>query len=183
MPFVNWLTKLNGPLNKEFVTTNFFYSEGKLYYRKTNRLAGQNSATNGYYSTRIWGKHVCTHVLIWIYHFDQIPDGHQVDHIDRNPLNNMIENLRLATPTQNRLNRTATRTNKLGVKGVCWHRQNKKYVARIGINGSKIFLGYFDDLNEAALAYENASAKYHGAFNPSAHRLITAAEAQPGTEM
>jgi hypothetical protein len=43
---------------------------------------------------------------IWIWHHGDIPDGLLVDHIDRNPFNNRIENLRLAHPVQNQWNRT-----------------------------------------------------------------------------
>jgi len=184
MAFYGWLLKSEGPIDKEFLVANFYYLDGRLFYKKNDRLAGQRSATNGYYTTKIKGKYYCTHVLIWMMHFGSIPKGLEVDHIDRNSLNNKIDNLRLATSRQNKLNRSAIRNSRTGVKGVSWHKGNKKYVARITHYGEKMLLGYFDEIQDAQKAYEEASLKYHGEFNPASlmaiQRLIDADTAPKG---
>lgn len=84
----------------------------------------------------------------------------QIDHIDRNPLNNCRNNLRSATNGQNRANSKGS--SKCGFKGV--HLKSNRWYAQITINKKKIYLGYFDTPVEAHLAYCEAAKKYHGEF-------------------
>lgn len=88
----------------------------------------------------------------------------QVDHKDRNPLNNTKENLRLCTPTQNQYNSKRHKHNTSGFKGVDFYKQSQKWRARIKINGKSIELGLYDDIADAAEAYKEAARKYHGEF-------------------
>lgn len=87
-----------------------------------------------------------------------------VDHIDRNGLNNCRTNLRLATPSQNLYNQKRRRDNTSGCKGIYWNKQNKKWDVRIHVNSERIYLGFYDDLNEAKEVYRQAALKYHGEF-------------------
>jgi len=98
--------------------------------------------------------------LIWMMHFGDIPKGKQIDHIDRNRLNNRIENLRLVTPSQNSQNRTY-RANKTGVVGVSWYSPERRWNAQIGINGRLIYLGRFKTFVEAVDARKAAEQKYY----------------------
>ena len=78
------------------------------------------------------------------------PKGMQVDHHNGNGLYNLKKNLRLATNQQNQFNRKhPQKNNKLGIKGVQWHKRIKKFTAQIRINGNKIHLGYFNVLGDA----------------------------------
>jgi hypothetical protein len=86
------------------------------------------------------------------------------DHQNRNKLDNRRGNLRSATDSQNQHNQGTRRNNTSGYKGVCWHKRDKKWQARICVNGKYIYLGYYDDSKEAALAYNEAALKYHGEF-------------------
>jgi hypothetical protein len=88
--------------------------------------------------------------------------GEEVDHINRNGLDNRRENLRLATRSQNMANKTVYLTNKLGVKGV--YLRNNRYRAQIQVEGRKIMLGTFDTLDEAREAYKQAAVKHFGEF-------------------
>jgi len=90
--------------------------------------------------------------------------GEIIDHIDGNKLNNMKENLRICTTSQNMMNRPAPISNTSGFKGVWWHKRANKWTAGIELKGKQIHLGSFDFKKEAAKAYNNAAIKYFGEF-------------------
>ncbi len=90
--------------------------------------------------------------------------GFQVDHINRNGLDNRKENLRFATPSQNLCNRDKQSNNKSGFKGVHWNTQKKKWCAEIRFNGKKKHLGFFADPKEASEAYEKSAKETHKEF-------------------
>ena len=114
-----------------------------------------------YRRIRIKGKKYGAHRLAWLYMTGEWPPR-QIDHIDGNALNNRFENLRLATPAQNLVNRGAHKNNKLGIKGVSKFRN--KYKAQIQARGQKIHLGCFKTPEEASAAYTKAAEKYFGVF-------------------
>jgi len=88
--------------------------------------------------------------------FGRPPKGYEVDHHDTNPLNNRKNNLRLATRQQNSMNRK--------VKGYFWHKDYKKWEAKIMIDNKIIPLGYFDKEQDAIKARREAEIKYFGKF-------------------
>jgi hypothetical protein len=90
--------------------------------------------------------------------------GLEVDHIDGNGLNNCRNNLRLASPSENRRNQRKRSDNSSGFKGVSWYPQRGKWRALIGINGKIKHLGYFLTAEEAHQAYCLASAEIHREF-------------------
>jgi len=63
--------------------------------------------------------------LIFLYHHGYLPKF--VDHIDGNKKNNRIENLREATKSQNAMNQKVSTRNTSGIKGVMWHKRDKKW--------------------------------------------------------
>ena len=84
------------------------------------------------------------------------PDGVEVDHENRNGLDNRKSKLRLITRNGNA--RNCVRKNKSGVKGV-EKSKSGKFRARIYINGKKKHLGTFDNLEDAGKIYQNACNK------------------------
>lgn len=88
----------------------------------------------------------------------------EVDHKDRNRLNNRRDNLRPATRSENMMNQGLKSTNSTGYKGVSFYRSTGKYRAQIQYRGNKIFLGYYTDVVEAAKAYDKAAKHYHKDF-------------------
>lgn len=92
------------------------------------------------------------------------PEGLEIDHWDRNGLNNRRGNLRLATPEENRRNQGLSVKNRSGFKGVGWDKDAGKWRARIMVKSKLIHLGMFDIKEDAAAAYAKASAELHGEF-------------------
>lgn len=95
--------------------------------------------------------------------------GEQVDHINRDKLDNRRENLRIATGSQNQHNKAAILLRKgketsSVYKGVSWNRKKRKWWVGIAVNGKTIHVGRFNDEVEAAKAYDEAARRLHGEF-------------------
>lgn len=75
-----------------------------------------------------------------------------VDHIDGNKVNNRIENMRVCTAQQNSFNHNLHKSNKSGINGVYWDKRINKWVARAKLNYKNIWIGYYDNLEDAAKA-------------------------------
>ena len=99
-------------------------------------------------------------------HYGPVPRGMLVDHRDRNPFNNKLSNLRLATTGQNNSN-SRLRYNVSGLKGVTWEKREKRsgrWVAQIVTGRKRILIGRFRDKYDAARAYDAAAERFHGEF-------------------
>ena len=94
----------------------------------------------------------------------QVPG--EIDHINRNQLDNRKGNLREVTSSHNKMNRGKQANNTVGYKGVTAIRTKNsvKYMAQIGVASEHKYLGVYDSKIEAALAYNKAAKKYHGEF-------------------
>jgi hypothetical protein len=89
------------------------------------------------------------------------PEGlPEVDHIDRNPLNNRADNLRWASRSLNSLNRRTW--GKCCYRGVTWNKQCSKYVAQICHHGQHVYLGLYDTPEEAASVYDCHARELRG---------------------
>lgn len=144
------------------------YRDGHLWWRhpKQGRRLSKPAGgvdENGYGIICIDGIRYKTHRLVWLYVYGVWPDG-LVDHIDGNPSNNDVSNLREASQSENLRNRGAQSNNKSGFKGVCWDSRKKRWLSQIAINGKNKHLGYFQTVEEAHSAYCRGSTKYHGDF-------------------
>ena len=89
------------------------------------------------------------------------PKGMQVDHINGNGLDNRKCNLRICTKSDNAKNRRLNKNSKSGFKGVSPRKSKKSpWVAQI----SGRLIGYYDDPEEAAKAYDEEAKKEYGEF-------------------
>jgi len=162
------MTKLKTLPSQKKLQELFDYKDGQLYWKERINSSIDLSKPagfigyGGYRSIRIEGKDYRAHRLVWKYHYGKDPKEF-IDHIDGNRVNNNIENLREATKQQNNFNRGPHKNNKLGIKGVSKHRN--KYTARIEINGKEKYLGFFDTIEEARLAREEAEIKFFKEFS------------------
>lgn len=71
--------------------------------------------------------------------------GQEIDHINRNPLDNRRGNLRFCSRSENNHNRGVNKNNKSGYTGVYWHKGAKKWLAQIMLDRKRINIGLFDD--------------------------------------
>ncbi len=135
-------------------------SDGRLYWRGKPKKE-RTSKADGRYTIFIDGVCRQEHRVVWLWHYGEWPK-HCIDHIDRNPLNNRIENLRDITLSENKQNQLAQKNNASGFKGV-WKTNVKSgsWIAEITHNGRRIYLGYFKTPTEAYEAYKKAAAIYH----------------------
>jgi hypothetical protein len=89
-------------------------------------------------------------------------DRYQVDHRNRDTLDNRRSNLRIANHSQNGSNSKLYNNNTSGYRGVTVSRDG--WMARIVVGGETIFLGRFSSKKRASAAYREAAIKYHGEF-------------------
>lgn len=94
---------------------------------------------------------VLEHVAIWALHYGEYPDC-DIDHIDGNGLNNNIDNLKLATHSENMHNKGKYKTNKSGHSGIHWYKKYCKWVATGTHDGAKKTIGYYESLEDAVQA-------------------------------
>lgn len=91
------------------------------------------------------------------------PKGHELDHKDRNGINNRSKNLRVVTHDQN-IKNYGSIGGSSNYKGVSWSKQARKWRAQLRINYKQTHLGYFDSEKEAAIVYDNAAYKNSGVY-------------------
>jgi len=145
------------PTKKE-ILDKFDFINGSLI-RKDNGYGGYKR-NDGYIFQRICGIPFGVHRLIFF-----IVNGfwpYQVDHKNGIRWDNHPDNLRAATHAQNCMNR-ATRA-KSGVKGCYWNELRKKWMVQVSIDGKRKTIGYFHSLDDAKIAFENASLESYGEF-------------------
>jgi hypothetical protein len=92
------------------------------------------------------------------------PDGMEVDHINRDPLDNRRSNLRLVTKTQNMRNRGVNRNSSTGLKGVCRGSRGRGWRAHIGVGSGAMELGTYATPEQASLAYDCVALAYFGEY-------------------
>jgi hypothetical protein len=119
--------------------------------------------SKGYLMVSIHGRDMLAHRVIWLMTTGEWPDR-DIDHEDGDGLNNQLSNLRLATESQNLANSKKRSDNSTGWKGVSFNKGFGRYIAQIGANGKKYYLGHFATAEDAHAAYVEAAKKYHGEF-------------------
>lgn len=130
------------------------------------KVAG-TARKNGYRLISLPGfGQIMAHRLAWIYIHGLTIGGAEIDHKDGNPANNAIENLRLATSSQQKQNKGVQSNNRSGLKGAYYHacHKGKKWRSQIKVGSDLIFLGYFHTAEEAHSAYVRAASEHFGEF-------------------
>ena len=150
----------------------FEYRDGRLHHRTASRgrkIGDPIGSVNGtgYRRVGTGGKYYTEHALVYLMHHGYIPA--EIDHINGIRDDNRIENLRAVTRSQNQYNKGKCRNNTSGHRGVSWHKATGKWFVRISLNNRNKSMGYYDDLELAALIAEEARLKYYGQYAQGAN--------------
>ncbi len=169
----------------DYVKSLFRYKDGKLFWQErprkhfptymswktwNGRFSGKEAGGPHYYPERdairwtikIDKQGIRRHAIVWAIH-----NGYwakEIDHKNRDPSDDRIENLRECTNSQNNANQRRRSDNKSGFKGAYWCNRGKRWCAMISFNGKNKYLGGFDTPEEAHLAYVKAARELFGEF-------------------
>lgn len=91
----------------------------------------------GYYRTKLHGKEIAAHRIVWELHNSEIPVDMQVDHIDGVRTNNELSNLRLASISENLQNQKLNSKSTTGIKGLSWSNKNQYWRGSIQLKGKR----------------------------------------------
>ncbi len=120
--------------------------------------------SGGYFDIRLFDLLHRAHRLAWIHAVGPIGQL-QIDHINGVKTDNRIENLRVVTQLENGKNQRLGVNSTTGICGVCWDKQHKKWRAQIVVQGQRILLGVFTDIEEAASVRREAEKRF--GFHPN----------------
>jgi len=118
--------------------------------------------SDGYIQLTFQRSNYKAHRLMWILRNGPIPDGLEVDHIDGDRSNNLDSNHRLGTRSQNARNIIAMKSNTSGHTGISPH--CGKWVVHIRLNKKPTHVGYYETIEEAIEARDEAWALHYGEF-------------------
>jgi len=152
-------TKLRELLDYNPDTGIFIWKVNPCKNKKAGIEAG--SIATGYRTIKVLKKRYQAHRLAWLYVYGEMPLK-LIDHINGNPLDNRIVNLREATNYENSQNIYKPQTNNTsGFLGITYMPKKKKWRAKITVEGKRLSLGYYKTPEDAHKAYIEAKRKYH----------------------
>ena len=122
--------------------------------RWNKRYAGTTAGADmfGYLQVKIFDRNMLAHRIIWVMVHGYWPE--EIDHINGNPSDNRLVNLRHASRTENARNQKRHCTNTSGRTGVHWNRFTQYWVASIRNKDRTLYLGSYDEFQEAVAARE-----------------------------
>ena len=122
------------------------YENGDIINVKTNRILKKSKDNLGYYKVILYNddnkKTFRIHRLLGEYYLDKIEGKNIIDHKDGDKENNDLSNLRWCNHSENNRNIKKKSNNKYF--GVIYDKNNKKWITRIRLNGTRICIGSGD---------------------------------------
>ena len=128
--------------------------------RYAEKEAFTAKSLNGYKTGAIFNRNYYAHRVAWAITHSSWPKQ-EIDHVNGNPSDNRLFNIREASRSQNERNKGIRRNNTSGYSGVSPHSQMKKWVASITVDGVQKHLGVFDTVTDAHDAYRSAARNFH----------------------
>jgi len=129
------------------------------------KFAGKEVGTEnsyGHLTVEVEGNTWLAHRLIWLMNFGELPKV--IDHIDRDPKNNRLTNLRVCSQSENSIN---SRRRASGVFSGVQESHPGLWRARLGVRRKRIHLGYFKSREDAEQAYQTALRDTFGDYIPN----------------
>ncbi len=151
-------------------------SHGRVRNNKTSRMMKRILNKEGYYCVWLSKDNMKTtfrvHRLVGFAFLEKKDEHSEVDHIDRNRSNNMLDNLRWATKSDNQRNASKRKDNTSGLAGVHYQKDKCKWVARwfVGTTGRKtksfsVSKYGEDQAKQLAINYRKERAQENGYLN------------------
>lgn len=148
----------------ELISQLFELRDDVLYrrYKLGWKPAKLSNTTGGYLRVGLPNnKQVTVHRVVWLLTYGTLPEKpYEIDHINNDRKDNRIENLRLATKTENQSNRLSNKKSVSQHKGV-YLLKGKYWAAATSFNGVRYYLGLFKTELEAAGAYNTFAEKWN----------------------
>lgn len=135
------------------------YKTQKIWNKRYAGAEAISHYSKGKMCGAIFNKSVYAHRVVWAMHHGYW-NRTDIDHINGNPCDNRIENLRLVSHQENCKNQKLRSTNKTGKMGVDFRKETQKYRARIMVDGKTLNLGEFKEFDKAVKEREEAEIKY-----------------------
>ena len=151
-------SRLKEVINYDPITGIFTWIRSNCNRAKKGNIAGFVDHL-GYSNIGIDKKVYRSNRLAFLYMEGYFPE-YYVDHINRDKLDNKWNNLRHASAACNTINSKKSKRNTSGVVGVGWHKYDKVWESKIGINYKTIHLGTHKDFTDAVRARWKAEKKY-----------------------
>jgi len=130
--------------------------------RRSNIAAGTvifSRHSHGYFQVGVDKKRYLAHRLAWLYVYGEMPE-HEIDHINHDPADNRIKNLRCVTHAENLKNASLQKNNLSGINGVHYDKSRSKWMAHIQVQKKFKNLGRFDSFEDAVFARKTAEIRY-----------------------
>lgn len=119
--------------------------------------------THGYRIITYRGEKYRSGKLAWLYMTGEWPTQ-EIDHDDRDKVNDRWSNLFDRSRSENALNRDLQSNNFSGTRGIHFDTGRGKWCVQVKKNNVTRFFGRYDDYDEAVIARDEAAVKLHGAF-------------------
>lgn len=146
------------------ITSNLCLFEGRIVRIASGKEPSWINHPNGYKFCSVKNSTIYFHRAIWVLNFGPIQAGMEIDHIDNDPENNNLSNLRLCNRCENNQNTKIRKDNTSGVKGVFWDRSSNSWRVSVWRNKRKHDGGRFQSLDDAKHAAHDIRVNAHGVF-------------------
>jgi hypothetical protein len=141
----------------EYENYEFHYNTNRVWSYYKNGYLKEQPDKDGYDKILLCKngkyKNILMHRLIYYMYHPLTVFTLKIDHIDGNPQNNNLNNIRLATQQQNTCNKKKQQNTSSQYFGVSWHK--KKWRSQFGNNGKLKHIGLYVNELDAAKAYDD----------------------------